>query len=102
MLIRFHKENVDIFIFGYPFVSQFVIVYNAEDKQLGFFRGEKIDLKKDWDEYMTGDSPLQRKEKMKKLLTYGGILLFIIICLIIRSSRIKKPNTENLGMIPNE
>ena len=43
---------------------------------------------------------------MKKLLFYGcifgGILLFIIICLVIRSSRMKKPNTENLGMIANE
>ena len=106
MLIRFHKENDDIFSFGYPFVSQFVVVYNAEDKQLGFFGGEKIDLKKDWDEYMTGDSPMQRKEKMKKLLLYGGIfggiLLFIIICLVIRSSRMKKPNNDNLGMIQNE
>ena len=107
MLIRFHKENDDIFSFGYPFVSQFVVVYNAEDKKLGFFGGEKIDLKKDWDEYMTGDSPQQRKERMKKLLVYGGIfgglLLFIIICLIIRSSRMKKnPIPENLGMIQNE
>ena len=107
MLIRFHKENDDIFSFGYPFVSQFVVVYNAEDKKLGFFGGEKIDLKKDWDEYMTGDSPQQRKEKMKKLLIYGGIfggiLLFIIICLIIRSSRMKKTtNPENLGMVQYE
>ena len=106
MLIRFHKENDDIFSFGYPFVSQFVVVYNAEDKKLGFFGGEKIDVKKDWDEYMTGDSPQQRKEKIKKLLTYGGIfggvLLFIIICLVIRSNRMKKTTSENLGMIPNE
>ena len=106
MLIRFHKENDDIFSFGYPFTSQFVVVYNAEDKKLGFFGGEKIDLKKDWDEYMTGDSPQQRKEKMKKLLIYGGIfggiLLFIIICLIIRSSRMKKTNPENLGMVQYE
>ena len=106
MLIRFHKENDDIFSFGYPFVSQFVVVYNAEDKKLIFFGGKKIDLKKDWDEYMTGDSPQQRKEKMKKLLIYGGIfggiLLFIIICLIIRSSRMKKTNPENLGMVQYE
>ena len=106
MLIRFHKENDDIFIFGYPFLSQFVVVYNAEDKKLGFFGGEKIDMKKDWDEYMTGDSPAQRKEKIKKLLTYGGIfggiLLLIIICLVIRSSRMKKPNPENLGMVSHE
>ena len=106
MLIRFHKENDDIFSFGYPFTSQYVVVYNAEDKQLGFYGGEKIDLKKDWDEYMTGDSPSQRKEKVQKLLVYGGIfggiLLLIIICLVIRANRLPKTNPGNLGMIQNE
>ena len=104
MLIRFHKENDDIFSFGYPFTSQFVIVYNAEDKKLEFFGGEKIDLKKDWDEYMAGESPVQKKEKIKKLLTYGGIfggvLLLIIICLVIRSNRMKHRERNNL--VPNE
>ncbi len=47
MLLRFHKENDDIFSFGYPFLSQFVVVYNAEEQKIGFFGGEKIDLKKD-------------------------------------------------------
>ena len=104
MLIRFHKENDDIFTFGYPFVSQFTVVYNAEDKELGFFGGEKINVTKDWDEYMIGESPSQKKEKMKKLLIYlgifSGILLFIIICLIIRSNR--KANLERRSMIQNE
>ena len=106
MLIRFHKENDDIFSFGYPFTSQFTIVYNAEEKHLGFYGGEKIDLKKDWDEYMAGESPSQKKEKMKKLLIYagilGGILLFIIICLFIRSNRIKKNNIEQNPIIHHE
>ena len=104
MLIRFHKENDDIFIFGYPFVSQFTVVYNAEDKELGFYGGEKINVTKDWDEYMIGESPKQKKEKMKKLLIYlaifGGFLLFIIICLIIRSN--KKANLEKRAMLQNE
>ena len=106
MLIRFHKENDDIFSFGYPFTSQFVIVYNAEDKQLGFYGGEKIDLKKDWDEYMAGESPIQKKEKIKKLLTYGGIfggiLLFIIVCLVIRSKNMKKSPYEARSMLDAE
>ena len=106
MLIRFHKENDDIFSFGYPFTSQFTIIYNAEEKHLGFYGGEKIDLKKDWDEYMAGESPSQKKEKMKKLLIYagilGGILLFIIICLFIRSNRIKKNNIEQNPIIHQE
>ena len=87
MLIRFHKENDDIFNFGYPFTSQFIIVYNAEDKQLEFYGGEKIDLKQDYNEYMALELSRQRKEKMKKLLIYGGILggvLLFIIFLIVK------------------
>ena len=106
MLIRFQVENDDIFIFGYPFTSQFIIVYNAEEKHLGFYGGEKIDLKKDWDEYMNGESPAQKKERMKKLLIYcgiiGGILLLIIIYLFIRSSNMKKSSTENNAIIKQE
>ena len=106
MLIRFHKENDDIFSFGYPFTSQFVIVYNAEDKQLGFYGGEKIDLKKEWYEYMAGESPLQKKEKIKKILLYGGIfggiLLCIIICLVIRNNRLKKNAPPHISMVNQE
>ena len=106
MLVRFQVENDDIFIFGYPFTSQFIIVYNAEEKHLGFYGGEKIDLKKDWDEYMNGESPAQKKERMKKLLIYcgiiGGILLCIIIYLFIRSSHMKKSSTENNAIIKQE
>ena len=101
MLIRFHKENDDIFSFGYPFTSQFVIVYNAEDKKLEFFGGEKIDLKKDWDDYMAGESPTQKKEKLKKLIIYGcilgGILLIIIICFTVKSSNKNKPDPISLA-----
>ena len=104
MLIRFQKENDDIFTFGYPFVSQFVVVYNYEDKELGFYGGEKINVTKDWDKYMIGESPSQKKEKMKKMLIYlaifSGILLFIIICLVIRA--ITKENLEKRPMIQNE
>ena len=106
MLIRFRKENDDIFIFGYPFTNQFIIVYNAEEKHLGFYGGEKIDLKKDWDEYMSGESPEQKKERMKKLLIYGcvvgGILLFIIIYLFIRSNNMKKNSPDHNSIINQE
>ena len=63
-------------------------------------------MKKDWDAYMVGESPSQKKEKMKKLLIYagilGGILLFIIICLFIRSNRMKKNNIEQNPIINQE
>ena len=104
LLIRFPRENDDIFAFGYPFLSNFVTVYDAEENKVGFSGGEKIDLKKDWDEYMSGETSLQKKEKMKKLLIYGGIfgaiLLLIILCILYRS---KNPSeSEARAMIHNE
>ena len=86
--------------------SKFIIVYNAEEKHLGFYGGEKIDLKKDWDEYMSGESQEQKKERMKKLLIYGcvvgGILLFIIIYLFIRSNNMKKNSPDHNSIINQE
>ena len=55
---------------------------------------------------MAGESPLQKKEKIKKLLFYGGIfggvLLFLIICLVIRSNNMKKTPYENRSMLKDE
>ena len=109
MLIRFNKENDDIFSFGYPFTSQFIMAYNAEDKKVEFFGGDKIDVKKDWDTYMAGESPSQKKEKIIKLLIFGGILgsilLIIIICLVVRSYKRRKMDSDIIqgnSMIKNE
>jgi hypothetical protein len=109
MLIRFNKENDDIFSFGYPFTSQFIMAYNAEDKKVEFFGGDKIDVKKDWDIYMAGESPSQKKEKIIKLLIFGGILgsilLIIIICLVVRSYKRRKMDSDIIqgnSMIKNE
>ncbi len=41
MLFRFDKENDGIFSFGYPFVSQFVVVFKAEEKKIGIFGRRK-------------------------------------------------------------
>lgn len=108
LLIRFQKENDDIFSFGYPFVNQFSLVYNYEDKVVGFYQGERIDLSQDWDEYMNGQSPLQKKERMKKLILIGSIigviLLLVIICLIVRSNKKERINKrgETQKIIANE
>ena len=65
------------------------MVYNSEDKEVCFYGLEKIKVAKEWNEYMIGEfQKTKKKEKMKNLSIYlsifGGILLFIIICLIIR------------------
>ena len=104
LLIRFPRENDDIFSFGYPFLSQFTVVFDAEENKIGFYGGEKIDVSKEWDDYMNGESPVQKKEKMKKLLIYGGIfgvlLLFIIICILCKSKQ--NSSSERRPIVSNE
>ena len=85
------------------------MAYNAEDKKVEFFGGDKIDVKKDWDTYMAGESPSQKKEKIIKLLIFGGILgsilLIIIICLVVRSYKRRKMDSDIIqgnSMIKNE
>ena len=55
---------------------------------------------------MAEESHVQKKEKIKKLLVYGGIfggiLLFIIICLVIRSNNMKKTGPEVNSILKHE
>ena len=91
MLIRFRKENDNIITLGTPFFNQFSITFDSENKHVGFYGGETINVKKEWDGYMSGDSIAEKEEKMKKLMilicVFGGILLLIVVCLIIKSCR---------------
>ena len=95
MLIRFYKENDNIFSFGGPFVNFFTIVYDYENKEVGFFGGDRIEMTKEWYDYMNEMSPEQQKAKKKRMYIYGGIgffLLVVIIALIYRNKHEKNLN----------
>ena len=97
MLIRFYKENDDIFSFGSPFVDFFTIVYDYEDREIGFYGGERVEMTKEWYDYMNENTPEQQKAKKKRMYLYGGIGLFIlvvIIFLIYRNKRRERISNE--------
>ena len=48
MLIRFYKENNNIFSLGGPFVNFFTNVYDYEDQEVGFLCGDRIEITKEW------------------------------------------------------
>jgi hypothetical protein len=103
-LIRFIKQNDNIYSFGVPFVNNYVMSYDAENQQVGFFGGKKVDYYNDWQLWMKGISPKQR-DYMKKLIigacALGGVLLLIVACLIIRACRKKNSSEIEHGPLMN-
>jgi hypothetical protein len=103
-LIRFIKQNDNIYSFGVPFVNNYVMSYDAENQQVGFFGGKKVDYYNDWQLWMKGISPKQR-DYMKKLIigacALGGVLLLIVACLIIRACRKKNSGDIEHGPLMN-
>lgn len=97
MLIRFYKENDNIFSFGGPFINFFTIVYDYEQQEVGFFGGDRIEMTKEWYDYMNEMTPEQQKAKRKKMYIYGGvgfIIIFFIIVLCYRNKREREMNKK--------
>ena len=97
MLIRFYKENDNIFSFGGPFINFFTIVYDYEQQEVGFFGGDRIEMTKEWYDYMNEMTPEQQKAKRKKMYIYGGvgfIIIFFIVVLCYRNKREREMNKK--------
>ena len=93
MLVRFYKENDNIFSFGSPFLDFFTLVYDYEEEEVGFYGGERIEMTKEWYDYMNENTPEQQKAKKKRMYIYAGIGCFIfviIIFLIYRNKHIRE------------
>ena len=104
-VLRFIKQNDNIFSFGVPFIKNYVMAYDAEKKQVGFLGGNKIDYFEDWKLWMKGISPKQR-DKIKKII-YGSValgifLVLIVICLIVRSCKKNSMEIEHGPLMNDE
>jgi hypothetical protein len=90
LLIRFYKENDDIFGFGSPFMDYFTIVYDYEEGEIGFYGGERKELTREWYDYLNEMTPEQKKAKRKRMYIYAGIGFFLVIIVILLCYRNKK------------
>ena len=95
MLIRFYKENDNIFSFGEPFLNFFTLVYDYEEQEVGFYGGDRIEMTKEWYDYMNEMTPEQQKAKKKRMYIYIGIGFFLLVIIIALAYRNKRENDMN-------
>ena len=95
MLIRFYKENDNIFSFGGPFVNFFTIVYDYENQEVGFLGGDRIEMTKEWYDYMNEMTPEQQKAKRRRMYIYSGIGFFLLVIIILICYRNKHERDMN-------
>ena len=103
MLIRFKKENDNIWAFGLPFLNQYTIVYNAEDNLVGLYGGEKEDFLSEWELWNTHNN-LSQHQKRKLLLIVGisvvSAIFLTVILFLLWKSFIKKKSYERKDQGP--
>lgn len=74
LLIKFRKENNNIWIFGLPFIKLYTVVFNAEEKIIGLYGGEREDFFEEWSKW---------KEHISSNLENERKILFIIGCIVV-------------------
>jgi hypothetical protein len=102
MLIRFYKENDNIFSFGNPFVNFFTLVYDYEEKEVGFLGGDRVEMTKEWYDYMNEMTPQQLKAKRQKTYIFGGVAFFLVVIVILLCYRNKREDRMNRRRIQME
>jgi len=90
LLIRFYKENDNIFGFGAPFMDFFTVVYDYEEKEVGFYGGNRKQLTRECYDYLNDMTPEQKKAKRKRMYIYVGIGFFVVIIIILLVYRSRK------------
>ncbi|MCQ2821255.1 MAG: A1 family peptidase [archaeon] len=98
-------SDSDLWALGSPFMKSHSFIFDYEEKKVGIFKGEKIDLFDQWSLWMKGMSPLQIKRKIMYLIIgasiIGTILLIIIVWLIVRACRRKNSDEIEHGPLMN-
>ncbi len=81
MLIKYIDDDAAIWTFGYPFMNQFLMIFNMEDKHVGIKKLKKtafpiINIYKDWEKW-------NLKESGSCFFKIIAILVLIVVVLVI-------------------
>ena len=84
MLIKYIDDENAIWTFGYPFMNQFLMIFNMEENHVGIKKLKKTALpivninNNDWNEYN-----LKEESSHSAFKTIGYITLFVVVIAII-------------------
>lgn len=96
LLIRFYKENDNIFGFGAPFMDFFTIVYDYEQAEVGFYGGDRLEITREWYDYLNEMTPEQQKAKRKRTYIYLGVGAFLFLIILFLCYRNRKERQYGL------
>ena len=93
MLIKYIDDESAIWTFGYPFMNQFLMIFNMEDHNVGIKKLKKtafpiINVYKDWKRWSLSDGSSSSIFKIVGIVTLV-IIALVIIFLIYRAIRRK-------------
>ena len=82
MLIRYIDDDDAIWTFGYPFMNQFLTIFNMEDNHVGLKKLKKtalpiVNLYKDWEHWYL------RKEGLESAGKIAGIVFLILLVIVL-------------------
>ena len=102
MKIKYIDDDDSIWTFGYPFMSQFLMVFNMEENHVGMKRIKKtslpvINITKDWNNWHEKTNTFfYKKIDITSVVIIAsilfGILMIIVIFLVLRACRKTKLN----------
>ena len=95
LLVRFYKENDNIFGFGAPFMDFFTVVFDYEEGEVGFFGGSRKELQREWYDYLNEMTPEQQKARRRRIYIYAGVCFFLAVIIILLCYRNRKE--RNMG-----
>lgn len=103
-LVRFNREKADIWNLGHPFLCKFFSVYNQEEGTVGFYGENRVNFRKEYQNYLNREQEVITKNKFVYLVIgacfLGFTLILIVVFLIVHS--IKRKRLEEHGPLISE
>lgn len=97
--VVFTKQKHNVWRFGKLLLDEYLIVFDAENSQVGFYGENKINFSVEWKNWWeSGYTDITSQEHMKYLIiasvALGAALLFVIICLVCQAFKSKSEEEE--------
>ena len=99
MLIRYIDDDDAIWTFGYPFMNQFLTIFNMEDSHVGIKKLKKtaipiVNLYKDWEHWYIKN---ERYESIFKIVAIICLVLIVIGLTFYMYRYIRRRSLETNG-----